>query len=108
MLPGRLRAIASMIAAVAAFSLMDGLLKGLSAHYPPMQVAVLRGLTSIPFMLWGGMVIASGLYVIWRERKRTRSELTQQSWKWTARQGRMSRRSSTVEDVARKQEEDSS
>src|SRR5437764_1820864 len=47
----RLRAIASMIAAVAAFSLMDALLKGLSAHYPPMQVAVLRGVASMPFML---------------------------------------------------------
>ncbi|TLY60942.1 MAG: DMT family transporter [Gammaproteobacteria bacterium] len=51
MLNWRLRAIASMIAAVAAFSLMDALLKGLSAHYPPMQVAVLRGVASMPFML---------------------------------------------------------
>src|SRR5207248_1938306 len=47
----RLRAIASMIAAVAAFSLMDALLKGLSVRYPPMQVAVLRGVASMPFML---------------------------------------------------------
>jgi drug/metabolite transporter (DMT)-like permease len=45
----RLRAIALMIAAVAAFSLMDALLKLLSAHYPPMQVAALRGATSLPF-----------------------------------------------------------
>ena len=51
MLNWRLRAIASMLAAVAAFSLMDALLKGLSAHYPPMQVAVLRGVASMPFML---------------------------------------------------------
>ena len=51
MLPGRLRAIACMIAAVAAFSLMDALLKLLSAHYPPMEVAVLRGVASMPFML---------------------------------------------------------
>lgn len=65
-------------------------------------------LPSMRVCLGGGMVIASGLYLIWRERKHTRGELTQQSWKWTARQGRMSRRSSTVEDVARKQEEDSS
>ncbi|HEV8019273.1 MAG TPA: DMT family transporter [Steroidobacteraceae bacterium] len=48
---GRLRAIATMIAAVAAFSLMDALLKLLSAHYPPMQVATLRGATSLPFTL---------------------------------------------------------
>ena len=32
-----------MIAAVAVFSVMDALLKLLSAHYPPLEVAVLRG-----------------------------------------------------------------
>lgn len=46
---GRLRAIALMVAAVAAFSLMDGLLKHFAERYPPMQVAVLRGATSLPF-----------------------------------------------------------
>jgi drug/metabolite transporter (DMT)-like permease len=40
-----------MIAAVAVFSFMDGLLKLLAAHYPPMQVAALRGATSLPFTL---------------------------------------------------------
>lgn len=48
---GRLRAIAIMLAAVAVFSFMDALLKALSAHYPPMQVAMLRGATSLPFTL---------------------------------------------------------
>jgi len=38
-----------MMGAVAAFSLMDGLLKFLTGRYPPMQVAVLRGATSLPF-----------------------------------------------------------
>ena len=47
----RLRAIAIMMAAVAVFSFMDGLLKLLSAYYPPMQVAALRGATSLPFTL---------------------------------------------------------
>src|ERR1700730_18395197 len=47
----RLRAIALMIAAVAVFSGMDALLKLLSTHYPPMEVAVLRGAASLPFML---------------------------------------------------------
>ena len=47
----RLRAIASMLTAVVAFSGMDTLLKLLSASYPPMQVAVLRGACSLPFML---------------------------------------------------------
>jgi drug/metabolite transporter (DMT)-like permease len=40
-----------MIVAVAAFSFMDGLLKLLAAHYPPMEVAALRGATSLPFTL---------------------------------------------------------
>jgi len=40
-----------MIAAVAVFSLMDGILKYLSMRYPPMQVATLRGATSLPFTL---------------------------------------------------------
>src|SRR4029077_17453565 len=40
-----------MIAAVAVFSFMDGILKLLAAHYPPMQVAALRGATSLPFTL---------------------------------------------------------
>ena len=40
-----------MIAAVAAFSFMDALLKLLTAHYPLMQVAALRGATSLPFTL---------------------------------------------------------
>jgi drug/metabolite transporter (DMT)-like permease len=48
---GRLRAIAIMIAAVAVFSFMDALLKLLAAYYPPMQVAALRGATSLPFTL---------------------------------------------------------
>jgi drug/metabolite transporter (DMT)-like permease len=46
-----LRAIAIMIAAVAVFSFMDMTLNLLAAHYPPMQVAVLRGAASLPFTL---------------------------------------------------------
>jgi drug/metabolite transporter (DMT)-like permease len=55
---GRLRAIAIMIAAVAVFAFMDAILKVLAARYPPMQVAALRGATSLPCtllpMLLGG------------------------------------------------------
>jgi len=40
-----------MLVAVAAFSFMDALLKLLAARYPPMQVAALRGATSLPFTL---------------------------------------------------------
>jgi drug/metabolite transporter (DMT)-like permease len=64
-------------------------------------------LPSMRVCLGGGLVIASGLYLIWHERTRTGTVSSQQSWKWRAWQGRMSRRSSTVEDAARKQEEDS-
>ncbi|MDC8012378.1 DMT family transporter [Tahibacter soli] len=47
---GRLRGIASMVGAVALFALMDSGLKLLSPHYPPMQVAALRGLASLPLV----------------------------------------------------------
>ena len=40
-----------MLGAVAAFSVMDVCLKLLSPHYPAMQVAALRGLTSLPLVL---------------------------------------------------------
>ena len=53
-----------MIAAVAAFSLMDALLKLLSAHYPPMEVAMLRGAASIPFMVLPWLLTGK-----WRELK---------------------------------------
>ena len=53
-----LRGILAMLLAVGLFSLMDGGLKHLSAHYPPMQVAAIRGLSSLPLvMAW---VIATG------------------------------------------------
>jgi drug/metabolite transporter (DMT)-like permease len=39
-----------MLMAVAAFAGMDALLKLFSQHYPPMEVAFLRGLASMPFM----------------------------------------------------------
>jgi len=47
-----------MLGAVGAFSLMDAMLKLLAPPDPPMQVAALRGLTSLPLVvLW---VVASG------------------------------------------------
>jgi len=45
------RAILLMLAAVGLFALMDAGLKLLSAHYPPFQVATLRGVSSLPFVL---------------------------------------------------------
>ncbi len=56
-LSGNLRSILAMLLAVAAFSLMDAVLKTLAGHYPPMQVAALRGLAALPLVC---------LYVAWR------------------------------------------
>ncbi|HEY0063873.1 MAG TPA: DMT family transporter [Telluria sp.] len=54
---GNLRAIYAMLIAVALFSLMDTVMKLLTVRYPPMQVAALRALTSLPLVL---------MYVAWR------------------------------------------
>ena len=54
---GNLRGILAMVAAVGFFSLMDALLKTLSAHYPAMQVAALRGGAALPLV---------ALYALWR------------------------------------------
>lgn len=53
-----LRGIVAMLLAVGLFSLMDGGLKHLAGHHPPMQVAAIRGLSSLPLvLLW---VLATG------------------------------------------------
>ena len=48
---GHMRGILAMLLAVASFSLMDAQLKLLAGHYGPLQVAFLRGATSLPFVL---------------------------------------------------------
>lgn len=48
---GNLRSIVNMLLAVMFFSLMDAVLKALSSHYPPLQLACLRGLTALPLVL---------------------------------------------------------
>jgi len=45
------RGVLAMFVAVAAFSLMDALLKVFSAHYPALQVSAIRALASLPFVL---------------------------------------------------------
>jgi len=66
--PGNLRSIYAMIIAVALFSLMDTVMKLLTARYPAMQVAALRALTSLPLVLayvaWRG-ALGSMLQVRW-------------------------------------------
>jgi drug/metabolite transporter (DMT)-like permease len=49
--PEHMRGILAMLAAVAFFAVMDAQLKLLAGHYGPMQVAFLRGVTSLPFVL---------------------------------------------------------
>ena len=51
------RAALLMLVSVALFALMDAGLKTLSAHYPPFQVAAMRGLSSLPLVL--GWALAS-------------------------------------------------
>lgn len=54
---GNLRSIAAMLAAVAFFALMDTVLKHLTAHYPPAQVASMRGWVALPLVM---------AYLTWR------------------------------------------
>jgi drug/metabolite transporter (DMT)-like permease len=56
----RLRAVLLMLAAVAVFALMDAGLKTLSTHYPPFQVAALRGASSLPLVLAWALATVGG------------------------------------------------
>ena len=56
-LKGNLRSIQAMLLAVVAFSIMDTMMKLLAAEFPPMQVASLRCLASLPLVC---------IYVAWR------------------------------------------
>ncbi|MGH8249134.1 MAG: DMT family transporter [Steroidobacteraceae bacterium] len=47
----RLRGVLLMLAAVGAFALMDALMKHLAASLPAIQVASLRGMSSLPFVV---------------------------------------------------------
>jgi len=49
--PEHMRGIIAMLLAVGAFAVMDAQLKLLAGSYGPMQVAFLRGATSLPFVL---------------------------------------------------------
>jgi drug/metabolite transporter (DMT)-like permease len=46
-----MRGIVAMLVAIAFFSVMDAQLKLLAEHYAPLQVAFLRGVASLPFVL---------------------------------------------------------
>ena len=49
----RLKGIGAMLAAVGCFSVMDAAMKLLVRHYPPFQVACLRGVAALPFVILG-------------------------------------------------------
>lgn len=55
---GSARGVLAMFIAIAAFSLMDALLKVFAAYYPPMQVTAMRAGASLPFvflpLIWAG------------------------------------------------------
>lgn len=54
---GNLRSITFMLVAVGFFAFMDAVLKTLSATYPVLQIAALRGLTALPLVF---------IYIAWR------------------------------------------
>ena len=62
-----LGAIAWMVIAVGVLSLMDAAMKWLSPHYPPLQVAAMRGMASLPIVVvW--LALRGGLRQVVRVR----------------------------------------
>jgi drug/metabolite transporter (DMT)-like permease len=56
-----------MVLAVGVLSLMDAVMKWLSGHYPPLQVATIRGAASFPLVaLW--VALAGGFRQVWAVR----------------------------------------
>ncbi|MGH6913288.1 MAG: EamA family transporter, partial [Geminicoccales bacterium] len=66
-----LRGIGLMLLAMATLAIMDAAMKHLVATFPPIQVAALRGLVSLPFVL---------VWVYWRERNLV--TLARVRWRW--------------------------
>ncbi|MEW6694954.1 MAG: DMT family transporter [Pseudomonadota bacterium] len=64
---GNLRSIAAMLVAVAFFALMDTVLKHLAGHYPPAQVASLRGWVALPLVM-GYLTVRRAWGRVWRVR----------------------------------------
>lgn len=71
-----LRGIGLMLLAMATLALMDAAMKHLVATFPPIQVAALRGLVSLPFVL---------VWLYWRER--TFVTLVRVRWGWHLARG---------------------
>jgi len=66
---GNLRGIVLMLLAMAVLSVMDAIMKELTARYPSLEIAALRGLVSLPFIvawiLWQRKGVATLLRVRW-------------------------------------------
>ncbi len=71
-----LRGIGLMLLAMATLALMDAAMKHLVATFPAIQVAALRGLVSLPFVLG---------WVYWRER--SFATLARVRWRWHLARG---------------------
>lgn len=71
-----LRGIVLMLLAMAALALMDAIMKGLTAHYPAIEVASLRGMVSLPFVI---------AWIWWRERRL--DTLVRVRWGWQLGRG---------------------
>jgi drug/metabolite transporter (DMT)-like permease len=71
-----LRGIGLMLLAMAALSVMDAAMKQLVDHYSPIQVAALRGIVSLPFVI---------AWVYWRERNF--ATLFRVRWRWHLARG---------------------
>lgn len=66
-----LQGIVLMLLAMAVLSVMDATMKQLAGHYPPLQVAALRGMVALPFVI---------AWVYWRERGF--ATLFKVRWRW--------------------------
>lgn len=66
-----LKGILLMLAAMAVLAVMDASMKQMAGHYPPLEVATLRGMVSLPFVIaW-----------VWFRRRSFRT-LVEVRWRW--------------------------
>lgn len=64
---GNVRSILAMLVAMLFFALMDAVLKQLTAHYPVLQIAALRGLTALPLVVVY-IALRQRWHTVWRIR----------------------------------------
>lgn len=71
-----LRGIVLMLLSMAVLSVMDAIMKELTAHYPSLQIAALRGLVSLPFVV---------AWIVWQ--RRGLATLLRVRWPWHVARG---------------------